>query len=66
MRAYFSTQMRSDYMPFGGRYTTEGYAGSAVWAPAAKPLRTGLGGLLTMLPVMPYVAANHAHHAAAP
>ena len=58
LRAYFGTQMRSDYMPFGGCYTTEGYTGSAVWAPAGKPLRTGLGGLLTMLPVLPYVAAN--------
>ena len=58
LRAYFTTQMRSDYIPFGGCYTTEGYTGSAVWAPAGKPLRTGFGGILTMLPVLPYVAAN--------
>ncbi len=37
---YFGTQMRADYLPFGGCYTTEGYAGSAVWAPAGKPLLT--------------------------
>jgi ribosomal protein S18 acetylase RimI-like enzyme len=58
LRAYFSTQIRKDYLPFGGCYTTEGYTGSAIWAPAGKPLRTGLGGILTMLPVLPYVAAN--------
>jgi ribosomal protein S18 acetylase RimI-like enzyme len=58
LRAYFGTQMRSDYLPFGGCYMAEGYAGSAIWAPAGKPLHTGLGGLLTMLPVFPYVAAT--------
>jgi ribosomal protein S18 acetylase RimI-like enzyme len=58
LRAYFGTQIRKDYLPFGGCYTTEGYTGSAVWAPAGKPLRTGLGGILTMLPVLPYVVAN--------
>ena len=36
--------MRADYLPFGGCYTTEGYAGSAIWAPAGKPLQTGLPG----------------------
>lgn len=58
LRAYFRTQMRADYLPFGGCYTTDGYAGSAIWAPAGKPLLTGLGGILTMLPVLPYVAGN--------
>jgi len=58
LRAYFRTQMRADYLPFGGCYTTDGYAGSAIWAPAGKPLLTGLAGILTMLPVLPYVASN--------
>ena len=58
LRVYFRTQMRADYLPFGGCYTTEGYAGSAIWAPAGKPLLTGLGGILTMLPVLPFVASN--------
>ena len=58
LRVYFRTQMRADYLPFGGCYTTEGYAGSAIWAPAGKPLHTGLGGILTMLPVLPFVASN--------
>jgi ribosomal protein S18 acetylase RimI-like enzyme len=58
LRAYFRTQMKAAFMPFGGCYTTEGYAGSAVWAPAGKPMLTGLAGLLTMVPVLPYVVTN--------
>jgi ribosomal protein S18 acetylase RimI-like enzyme len=58
LRAFFGTQMKADYLPFGGCYTTEGYSGAAIWAPAGKPLQTGLSGILTMLPVLPYVAAN--------
>jgi ribosomal protein S18 acetylase RimI-like enzyme len=58
LRVYFRTQMRADYLPFGGCYTTEGHAGSAIWAPAGKPLHTGLGAVFTMLPVLPYVATN--------
>jgi ribosomal protein S18 acetylase RimI-like enzyme len=58
LRAYFGTQMKADYLPFGGCYTAEGYAGSAIWAPAGKPLQKVLAGMLTMLPVLPYVIAN--------
>ena len=58
LRAYFRTQMRADYLPFGGCYTTDDYAGSAIWAPAGKPLLTGLRGILTMVPVLPYVVTN--------
>jgi len=39
LRAFFRTQMQADYLPFGGCYTTEGYSGSAIWAPAGKPLQ---------------------------
>jgi ribosomal protein S18 acetylase RimI-like enzyme len=55
LKTYFGTQMRADYMPFGGCWTTDGYAGSAIWAPAGKPLLTGLRAILTMLPVLPHV-----------
>jgi ribosomal protein S18 acetylase RimI-like enzyme len=58
LRAYFGTQMKADYLPFGGCYVAEGYAGSAIWAPAGKPLQTVVRGMLTMLPVMPYVIAH--------
>ena len=58
LRAFFGTQMRADYLPFGGCYTTEGYSGAAIWAPAGKPMQTGLSGILALLPVLPFVASN--------
>jgi len=58
LRAYFRTQMKADYLPFGGCYVAEGYTGSAIWGPAGKPLLTGLRGILTLVPVLPYVATN--------
>lgn len=58
LRAYFRTQIKDDYLPFGGCYTAEGSAGAAIWAPAGKPLQAGWRGIMTMLPVLPYVYAN--------
>ncbi|HEX3793676.1 MAG TPA: hypothetical protein VHV57_04175, partial [Acidimicrobiales bacterium] len=42
MTAYFTSQMRGDYLPFGGCYTTDDHLGAAVWGPAGKPLLTGI------------------------
>jgi GNAT superfamily N-acetyltransferase len=58
MRAYFTTQMRKDYLAFGGCYTTDDHMGSAIWGPAGKPLLTGLAGITTMVAVIPFVAAH--------
>jgi GNAT superfamily N-acetyltransferase len=62
LRAYFGTQMRADYLKFGGCYLAESpqgqCLGSAIWAPAGKPLLTGMVGVLTMFPVLPYVYRN--------
>jgi GNAT superfamily N-acetyltransferase len=58
MRRYFTTQMRSDFLPFGGCYTTDGTLGSAIWAPAGKPLVSGLAGIANMVRVIPYVASH--------
>ena len=33
MRRYFTTQMRGDYFPYGGCYTTDDYKGAAIWGP---------------------------------
>jgi GNAT superfamily N-acetyltransferase len=60
MRAYFSTQMRQDYLQWGGCYTTDDHTGSAIWGPAGKPLQTGLAGIRTLAPVIRYVATNMA------
>ena len=53
LRAFFRTQMRADYLPFGGCYTTEGYSGSAIWAPAGKPMQTGSAGSSACCPCCP-------------
>ena len=58
MRAYFGTQIRADYLRFGGVYTTDDHMGSAVWGPAGKPLMTGLAGIMTLRPVIPFVARH--------
>ena len=58
MRRYFITQMRRDYLPFGGCYTTDDHTGAAIWGPAGKPLLTGLAGIVRMIPVIPYMAGR--------
>jgi GNAT superfamily N-acetyltransferase len=58
MRAYFSSQMRGDYLPFGGCYTTDDHRGAAVWGPAGKPLLTGWAGIANLVKVFPYVVSH--------
>jgi GNAT superfamily N-acetyltransferase len=58
LRRFFTLQMRKDYLAFGGCYTTEGYSGSAIWAPAGKPMQTVAAGVLSMAALLPYVARN--------
>jgi ribosomal protein S18 acetylase RimI-like enzyme len=58
LRAFFSTQMKADYLPFGGCYTNDGHTGSAIWAPPGKPYLTGLRGIATLLPVLPFVVTH--------
>ena len=69
LRKYFATQMRADYLPFGGCYIAESVGdgdgggsgrclGSAIWAPAGKPMLTGFAGVMTMVSVLPYVVTN--------
>ena len=53
LRAYFGTQMKADYLRFGGCYTAEGYAGSAIWAPAGKPFLTGLTAIVRASAAIP-------------
>jgi GNAT superfamily N-acetyltransferase len=57
-RAYFTSQMRGDYLPFGGCYTTEDHLGAAIWGPAGKPLLTGIAGIANLVKVVPYVFSH--------
>jgi GNAT superfamily N-acetyltransferase len=58
LRAFFSTQMKADYLPFGGCYTNDEHTGAAIWAPPGKPYLTGLRSITTLLPVAPFVIAH--------
>jgi GNAT superfamily N-acetyltransferase len=58
LRAFFSTQMKADYLPFGGCYTNDEHTGSGIWAPSGKPYMTGLRGITILLPVLPFVVTH--------
>jgi len=58
LRRYFTSQMRGDYLPHGGCYTTDDYLGSAIWAPPGKPLLTGLAGITNLVRVLPFVVTH--------
>jgi GNAT superfamily N-acetyltransferase len=58
MTAYFTSQMRGDYLRFGGCYTTDDHLGAAVWGPAGKPLLTGIAGIANLVKVLPYVVSH--------
>jgi ribosomal protein S18 acetylase RimI-like enzyme len=58
MQRYFTSQMRGDYLAFGGCYTTDDYRGAAIWAPAGKPLLTGMAGIANLVRALPYVASH--------
>ena len=54
LRRFFGTQMRADYLRFGGCYTTSDHSGAAIWAPAGKPYLRGLAGMAALAPVLPF------------
>jgi GNAT superfamily N-acetyltransferase len=58
MYRYFTSQMRGDYLRFGGCYTTDDHKGAAIWGPAGKPLLTGIAGITNLVAVLPYVASH--------
>lgn len=58
MYRYFTSQMRGDYLPFGGCYTTDDHTGAAIWGPAGKPLLTGIAGVANLVKVLPYVTTH--------
>jgi GNAT superfamily N-acetyltransferase len=59
LAAFFRTQLRGDLLGFGGVHTTDDHAGVAAWAPPGKPFATGLAGIVSVLPVLPYVLGGN-------
>ena len=58
LRTYFRLQIANDFLAHGGVLTTEDLTGAAVWGPPGKPILTGIRGLLSVVPVAPYVIGN--------
>jgi GNAT superfamily N-acetyltransferase len=62
LHAFFSSQIRHQYLPHGHVYTTNELDGAALWGPPGVP-RSGLRELVELLPAAPYLASNHIHRA---
>ena len=55
LRAFFRAQLVTDHhVAFGGTFTTDDYAGAAIWAPPGKPRRPPARSLPVILPLAPY------------
>lgn len=59
LRALFRLQLTRDLLPNGRVLTTEERSGAALWAPPGKPVPGALPVLVSLLPVVPYVAGRH-------
>jgi len=57
--AFFGTQIRRQYLPFGHVYTTEDLGGVAIWGPPDRPLNPARE-LLQLLPAAPYLVGKRA------
>ena len=62
LRAFFTSQIRHQYLPDGHVYTTDGVDGAAVWAPP-HAVRNGLKELVELLPAAPFLVSSRAHRA---
>jgi GNAT superfamily N-acetyltransferase len=62
LRAFFSSQLRRQYLPQGHVYTTDDLSGASLWGSPDLP-RNGLRELIQLLPAAPYLASAHAHRA---
>jgi GNAT superfamily N-acetyltransferase len=62
LRAFFTAQLRRQYLPLGHVYTDVDRDAAALWAPPDAP-RNGVKEVLHLLPVAPYLASTRAHRA---
>jgi GNAT superfamily N-acetyltransferase len=62
LRAFFTSQLRRMYMPYGHIYTTPERDAAALWGPPDIH-RNGIKELAQLLPVAPYLASDHTHRA---
>ena len=62
LHAFFTSQLRHEYLPHGHVYTTADGDGAALWGPP-DVARNGLKELLHLLPAAPFLVSAHAHRA---
>ncbi len=62
LRAFFSSQLRRQYLPLGHAYTTEDRDSVALWGPPDRS-RNGLKELLQLMPAAPYLISTRTHRA---
>ena len=59
LREFFAIQMRADLLPFGAVFTTDDFAGAALWAPPGKPMPPPLRAMRSLVPMVPYIAGRN-------
>ncbi len=62
LHAFFTSQLRHQYLPHGHVYTTGEQHGAALWGPPGAP-RNGLRELVELLPTAPFLVSAHTHRA---
>src|ERR1700683_155454 len=62
LHAFFSAQLRRQYMRFGHVYTTDERDGAALWGPPDAH-QNGVKELIQLLPTAPFLVSARAHRA---
>jgi GNAT superfamily N-acetyltransferase len=62
LHAFFTAQLRRQYLPHGHVYTTEDRDAAALWGPPDL-VRNGVKELMQLLPVAPFLASARTHRA---
>lgn len=62
LHAFFTSQLRRQYMPRGHVYTTDRCESAALWGPPDSP-RNGVKELVQLLPVAPFLTSARTHRA---
>ncbi len=62
LHAFFTSQLRRQYLPHGHVYTNEAKDAAALWGPPDL-VRNGVKELVQLLPVAPFLASRRTHRA---
>jgi GNAT superfamily N-acetyltransferase len=62
LHAFFASQLRRQYLPYGHVYATDDLGGVALWGPP-DVVRNGVMELFQLLPAAPFLVSTRAHRA---